>query len=277
MVEIRQPNITATDQQSAVAQMRSYLYQLSNQLNWAFQTMQNAAPATAESQTIVVSGGGKKETPEETFGKIKDLIIKSAEIVDAYSEEIERRISGVYVAQSEFGTFTETTEQAISENSTNITQLFQNTQSITNDISDIRDESERISERVDSVEEEAEEKISASEDRTNTKIIEVSNAVRNTNAYIRTGLLGYREDATPIYGVEVGQKNEQSGQEIFDKFARFTADKLSFYDTDDTEVAYISDYKLYITNAIVTGSLQLMSQFQIVQGNGTIDFKWMGG
>ena len=77
--------------------------------------------------------------------------------------------------------------------------------------------------------------------------------------------------------MEVGQTNLVSGQTVFDKFARFTPDRLSFFDRNDVEVAYISDYHLYITNAIVTGSLVLMQQFEVSQGNQSIDFKWLGG
>ena len=52
------------------------------------------------------------------------------------------------------------------------------------------------------------------------------------------------------------------------------ADRLSFYDQNGSEVAYISDYKLYISNAEITGALKL--------GGFTIDtergftLRWVG-
>ena len=73
------------------------------------------------------------------------------------------------------------------------------------------------------------------------------------NAHIKPGIL-YYEDGIPVYGLEIGQKNTIDGVEVFNKYARFTSNKLSFYDQNGTEVAYISDYKLYITNMEITGT-----------------------
>ena len=42
------------------------------------------------------------------------------------------------------------------------------------------------------------------------------------------------------------------------------------------EVAYISDYKLYITNAEISGSLWLSGKFKIYY-NGGLAFQWIGG
>lgn len=77
-------------------------------------------------------------------------------------------------------------------------------------------------------------------------------AVLQNNAYIRSGKL-----AEGVYGLEIGQQSALNGETVFDRFARFTPNRLSFYDSNDVEVAYISDYKLYITHAQVTGSLSL--------------------
>ena len=51
----------------------------------------------------------------------------------------------------------------------------------------------------------------------------------------------------------------EDGVETFNKFARFTADRLAFYDAtyQDEPVAYISNYMLVITNAWVKGNLEL--------------------
>ena len=97
-----------------------------------------------------------------------------------------------------------------------------------------------------------------------------------TNAYIKSGLLYYKENGTPVYGLEIGQTNSVDGQNVFDKFARFASDRLSFFDRNDVEVAYVSDYKLYITNAEITGSLWLSGRFKIYFNNG-LAFQWTGG
>ena len=67
-----------------------------------------------------------------------------------------------------------------------------------------------------------------------------------------------------------------NGQAVFSKFARFSADRLSFYDRNNTEVAYISDYTLYITNAEITGNLYILKRFRLFYGNG-LAFQWIGG
>ena len=80
----------------------------------------------------------------------------------------------------------------------------------------------------------------------------LGDTLRSTSAYIKSGLL---EEG--VYGLEIGQTNTVDGVNTFDRFARFTADRLSFYDNSGAEVAYISDYQLYITNARVSGKLTL--------------------
>ena len=105
------------------------------------------------------------------------------------------------------------------------------------------------------------------------KVIADVETTLETNAYIRTGLLFYSDDGFPVYGLELGQKNEANGVEVFNKFAMFTADKLSFYDQNENEVAYISDQKLYITEAHITGALTL-GRYYISTANG-LAFKWI--
>lgn len=93
------------------------------------------------------------------------------------------------------------------------------------------------------------------------------------NANIKTGEL-YQENGAPVYGVEVGQTTEVNGKELFNKFARFTSSRLSFYDANGSEVAYISDYKLYITNAQILGNLYIGSY--ILDTTNGIAFIWNG-
>ena len=242
MIDIRQPNITAKDPTQQLLQMRSYMYQLSQQLQWAFNSIETGGAAS----TVLYAQSNKKaaseeSNPQKSFSEIKSLIIKSADIVDSYYEEINRRLEGVYVAQSEFGTYTEQTALDIQENSKGITQLYTDVQEISDTVDDLY------------------------------------NSVIDSSAYIKTGLL-YEEDETgiPVYGLEIGQTNTVDGETVFDKFARFSSDRLSFFDSNDTEVAYISDYKLYITNAEITGSLRIVNRFKIYYANG-LAFQWIGG
>lgn len=241
-IEIRLPNITATTEREQLAQVKSYLYQLAQQLQWAMDnisvsgsTPASVARASQESQIGLPSG----VVAQSTFNAIKPLIINSAEIVNAYYEAINARFEGDYVAVSDFGTYSEKTSQDIEANSTGIESLYSNVQQIITDIETLE-----------------------------YNLIEV-------NAHIRSGLL-YYDEGVPIYGLEVGQKNVIDGVEVFRKYARFTSDRLSFYDQNDTEVAYISDHKLYIEDVEVLTSLKIGGLKQIVLANGDTVEKWVG-
>lgn len=239
-VQIKTPNITAANDRERLQQIQSYLYQMAQQLQWAFDTITvSGTPAVASSVTTQQQVTVKSD-PAGTFAGIKNLIIKSADIVDAYYQEISRRLEGVYVAESDFGTYTEQTALEIRANSNSINQLFTDTRELSNEID------------------------------------ELYNSTVGSNAYLKSGLLDEKEDGTPIYGLEIGQTNSINGENVFDKFARFTADRLSFFDSNDVEVAYISDYMLYITNATVSGSLWLSGRFKIYY-NGGLAFQWIGG
>jgi protein subunit release factor A len=248
---IRFPDITAKDEAGQLQQVKSYLYQLVNQLNFALSAIESGSesskiPANAASATA------KKEDPVDSFNQIKSLIIKSADIINVYSEEISKKLKGMYVSQSDFGTYSEQTTSNITANSMSITQAYENIQKITSDVESIAN-----------------------------RLIEV-------NAHIKSGLLYYAgEDdtehsieipnGTPVYGLEVGQRVVANGVETFNKYARFTANKLSFYDQNDNEVAYISDYKLYITYVEVIGSFKHGGFVDTTLADKSVVTKWIGG
>lgn len=238
--DIRLPNINAETEAGQLMQIRSYLYQFAEQLKWALNTLDTGSARASGSASTPTTGSASQDvpTPGSTFNSIKSLIIKSADIVNAYYEEINRRLEGEYVAQSEFGTYSEQTSQTISENSTAIAQVFTNIQQITSDLD------------------------------------EVKNALIDVNAYMKSGLLAYDDNGVPIYGLEVGQRNTVNGEEVFNRYARFTASRLSFYDQNDMEVAYMSNYKFYIKNGEITETLKL-GAFLIDTRNG-IRLKYMG-
>lgn len=239
-IDIRLPNINAPTEAGQLIQIKSYLYQLVEQLKWAMENIEQGGTATAPSTSTTVSTATiNSANATNTFNAIKSLIIKSADIVDAYYTEINQRLEGIYVAQSEFGTYSEMTSQEIEKNSTDITQIFTNTQQI------------------------------------NSMLEEISNTLINVNAYIKSGLLENDESGIPIYGLEIGQRNSINGEEVFNKYARFSSNKLSFFDQNDTEVAYISDFRLHITDAEIEGTLTL-GGYKIDTSNGLV-FRWIGG
>ena len=215
--DLKLPNINAPTVEGKVEQVRGYLYQLTEQLKWALNSIDSGEGKVLQQGSKANKVELTEEEAQATFGAVKSLIIKSADIVEAYSEEIKERLVGEYVAKSDFGTYQETTEKNRIADSKGVEDLYKSVQEITGVIN---------------------------------QLIEV-------NARIRSGLLYYDDNGVPVYGVEVGQINEIDGVEVFNKFARFTSDRLSFFDKNDIEVAYISDYKLCITNAQITGTLTL--------------------
>ena len=63
---------------------------------------------------------------------------------------------------------------------------------------------------------------------------------------------------------------------MFNKYARFTSEKLSFYDSNNIEVAYISDKKLYVKIAHITVSFQIGGLIDLVMNTGDVVTKWVG-
>lgn len=254
---LRLPHITEGTDREMLMQLKTYMYQMAEQLQWALNSLDTSgsqsAASTTKSQISVKPIS--EDNAHSSFNAIKSLIIKSADIVNAYYEEINKRLKSEYVAQSDFGSYTEEMEQMITGNSSAIEQAFANIQTIDSDVQGVfkalsdnikRAETE-LAEGMDGVSAELGEKI-----ETITKNLA---AILTVNAYIKSGLLYYNDDGLPVYGVEVGQTNNVNGEEVFRKFARFTANRLSFYDQNDMEVAYISDYKLYITSVEILYSL----------------------
>lgn len=242
-IDFRFPKITATDEAGQLRQMHSYMFQLVEQLNYAMKMVDgdSAGVATTVSRPPVAAAGEADAKAQSTFNSIKSLIIKSADIVNAYYETINARLKGLYVAESDFGTYTEETDAKIEGNSTAIEQHYQNIQQILSDIEGFEN-----------------------------KLIEV-------DAHINSGLLYYDETGAPVYGLEIGQRTEMDGVETFNKYARFTSDKLSFYDSNDNEVAYISDKKLYITHVEVTGTFSHGGFVDKVRADRSVVTKWVEG
>ena len=274
---IRLPQITGATEKEQLTQVKSYLFQLAEQLQWALQNVDTSnASAIVAPQKSISPSHRTGESAEATFGSIKALIIKSADIVNAYYEEINSRLEGHYVAQSEFGIFEESTSQDILENSTNANRAFNHAQEIRTEVnSSLKALSGEIG-KVDSKVGEVEDNLSADIKDMTKELESLYTSLIEVTANIKTGLLDTDAEGVPIYGLEVGQKNTVDGVEVFNKFARFTADRLSFYDQNGVEVAYISDYRLYIFNVEITGVYKIGGLVDTVLANGDVVEKWAG-
>ena len=186
----------------------------------------------------------------QTFNQIKSLIIKSAEIVNAYFTEINRRLEGVYVAESAFGSYKKETAQTIKENADSVDRVFSSIQQLEGAL----------------------------------------DQMISTNAYIRSGLLftvgeetlepelGQElENGTDVFGVEVGQVTKDAGGvEVFHKFARFTSYGMTLYDDNGNLSAYITDSRLNIPNAVIKNSLVRGGFVETIYADGSSVERWAG-
>ena len=230
-IDIRLPNINAPTTEGQLKQMQSYMHQLVQQLNWALNAVDEAASGNTSS--VVVSKQSESASPEEavnTFNSIKALIIKSADIVNAYEETMRKDFNGEYVAVSDFGTYTEKTSASILENSKGLTALYTNVQTI-------------------------------------------GDEVQSTNAYIKRGYLGFHDRlGKDVYGVGVGETDDKG---VYKKYAWFIPSGLCLFDENGNEVAYISQNKLYITDAYFLGNV-FLKDYKVDTSDG-LAFLWIGG
>ena len=243
-IDIRFPNITAPTDAGRIQQLQSYMHQLVEQLNWALNNIDiaGAGSTSAITKTSTATDTTQKDDPISNFNSIKGLIIKSADIVNAYYEEIDNllKLSGDYVAQSDFGTFKEESSNQLSATDKQLRQDLVDKQTIFDEDGYVKKE-------------------------------------LLVNGHIYSGIIEYATDGEAVVGIEIGQTVKEDGEEKFNKFARFTAERLSFYDIYSNEVAYISDYKLYITNVQITGSLIEGGYVDTIAADGSIVTKWRGG
>lgn len=244
MIDLRYPNITGKTEAEQMVQVRSYLHQLVEQLNWALNAAESYQSGNTSAPVVYQGNSATPQEAESTFNSIKALIIKSADIVKAYEETIRTDFDGYYVAESDFGTYTEKTNLAIEENSKNITEYYTNIQTIDSRVEGVEDE------------------------------------VKITNAYIHRGHLYYDDNGKSVVGIEIGETTEDG---IFRQYARFTSEKLSFHDINGNEVAYIGagtadkdDTKcLYVTGkAVFMGEIQL-GGYKTDTSDG-LAFTWIG-
>ena len=103
------------------------------------------------------------------------------------------------------------------------------------------------------------------------QVKDVAAKVTATDGYIKTGKIAEDENQNPIYGVEIGQTKEDLE---FSVFARFTPEKLSFYDGHGNEISYFSGQKLHIKEAVVLSAMNL-GGYEISTKNG-LTLKWAG-
>ena len=240
MMDIRLPNITGKTEAEQIAQIRSYLHQLVEQLNWGLNTVESYQSGNTSAAVVYQQGASASQpSAEDTFNSIKSLIIKSADIVKAYEETIFSDFNGKYFAESDFGTYLEETNRQVAENSKGVTETFTRTETIDSRVEGIEDE------------------------------------MRTTNAYIHRGLLNNGE-----YGIEIGETSEDGVFRQYARFTSeklsfhdVNGNEVAYIgagagDKDDTKCLYVTG------KAVFLGEIQL-GGYKTDTSDG-LAFTWIG-
>lgn len=258
MTDIRLPNISASaDMQTQMAQMRSYMYQMVEQLNWALNALDSSASDQVQQlpgQTVAPTDDDKKEDDtNQRMANLRDLIIKSADVVRQEMDRLETELKGSYVAISEFGTYLEEISQRIEADPTQLSQYFKFA-------SDIRADVDRVG-------------------------VDFASYKTDVEGYIRQGIVGY-EGTVPVIGIAIGQdirtsqtgvETEQGVYDVIDKSSNmsvWTTEKLSFY-IGGQETAYFSNGKLTVAQ-IAADRITGAGKWDVSFTSG-VKFKWIGG
>jgi len=87
-VNIRYPNITGFSEREQLTQVKSYLHQLVDQLNYALPTIgtSEGAESTTTTKTVEVQGG------ELSYYELRSLIIQEIQKIDALFEQLSKKI-----------------------------------------------------------------------------------------------------------------------------------------------------------------------------------------
>lgn len=126
------PSIAGKTTQEQLESMRRYLCSVTEQLNLADWSAQ--AALTEIAQAIDADGlpEEEKKTTLSGYAALKSLIIKTADFAAANSETWSTKLSGSYVAISDFGKYLEKTQLTIEGNSVGIKQLYDYTAGVNN-------------------------------------------------------------------------------------------------------------------------------------------------
>lgn len=236
------PPALTGDGQNQMDQLYRYLAQMSEQLNEAMNGLTFAnftQAAQAELQQITGGGDARKEI-DSTKNALRSMIIKTAEIVRTEMDEISTELRGQYVGVSEeFGRIQRDLTARIEANTAGIGQNYEYIETL------------------------------------NGKNGELEGFVQRINERIFSGLIGQDALGRPVYGIAIGENvtaYDNDGNPYINhnaKSATFTKERLSFWQ-GNTELAYFSNRKLYITSCEVLNEMTMGRYVWKIQSDGSM-------
>ena len=129
------PSIAGKTTQEQLESMRRYLCSVTEQLNLADWSAQATLREISQAIDADSLSEAKKKTTLSGYAALKSLIIKTADFAAANSETWSTKLSGSYVAISDFGKYLEKTQLTIEGNSVGIKQLYDYTAGVNNQFS----------------------------------------------------------------------------------------------------------------------------------------------
>lgn len=159
------PSPQGTVQEQLVRQY-SYLFQMAQQLNVALGQLESGGTAAPSGGTAAPAAR------EQQYQTLKSMIVKTADTVQRRMDQLSAKLTGEYVAASEFGTYVERLNAYLEANPEALTQYY-------SFFADLQASTETVSAAFEQYRVE-------------------------TEGYIRTGIVCY-DGAVPQYGVAVGQ------------------------------------------------------------------------
>ena len=129
------PSIAGKTTQEQLESMRRYLCSVTEQLNLADWSAKATLTEIAQAIDADSLPEAEKKTKLSGYGALKALIIKTADFAAANSETWSTKLSGSYVAISDFGKYLEKTQLTIEGNSVGIKQLYDYTAGVNNQFS----------------------------------------------------------------------------------------------------------------------------------------------
>lgn len=132
-MKLAYPSIAGKTSGEQLESMRRYLCTLTDQLNLA----DWSAGAVLQEVSRAIDADSLQDAERKTqlgnFGQLKALIIKTADYAAANSEEFQTKLSGNYVAVSDFGKYWQEATMTIDGNEFGIRQLYDYAAGINND------------------------------------------------------------------------------------------------------------------------------------------------
>lgn len=228
------PNIGNGTAEEQLAQIRSYIYRNNEQLNATLANLSVDKMWEQTASALSASNGDVIEVNKDLMSRyatIRDLVIKTADVVIQSDEKFTSQMNGNYVAISDFGKYLRDTTLDISGSSVGIEYLYNYASQLETDLD-------------------------------NYKV--------NQTSYIKQGLLD-ESGASPIYGVEVGLLSDSfkyNGKVIDTRSnlkTRITPTEMSWW-AENKKLFYLDKDSVYFPYAKITGG-----SINIGNGTFTVD------